>query len=58
MVVNIFRDLGPINLPYGVVCMDRRITYTYGSSAHSEFIYTETHVTLFFTLCRILFNNL
>ena len=27
MVLDIFRNLHNINLPYGIVCMDRRITY-------------------------------
>ena len=39
--------LRPHQLPYGVVCMDRRITNTYGSSAQSQFIYTETQGAFF-----------
>ena len=42
-----FRHLDPINLPYGTACMDRRITYLYSSSGHSECIYTETKDVFF-----------
>ena len=38
MVLDIFRNLHNINLPCGIVCMDRRVAY----SANSEFIYAET----------------
>jgi hypothetical protein len=42
MALDVFRNLGPINIPNIIVCMDRRINYMYGSSDRSEFIYTET----------------
>ena len=59
IVLDVFRDLDPTYLPYGIVCMDRRITYTYGSTARSKFIYTETEdatflpfVETFLTICQ------
>ena len=48
IVVDVFRYSDPINLPYGTVCMDRRITYACGSIAQSKFIYTETDDAFFF----------
>ena len=41
------QKLRPHQFPYGVVCTDRRITNTYGSSAQSQFIYTETQGAFF-----------
>jgi hypothetical protein len=37
--------------------MDRCINYVYGSSAYSEFVYTETQDEFFFTVLSIPFNN-
>jgi len=42
IVMDVFRDLDPTYLPYGIVCTERRITYTFGSIARSKFIYNET----------------
>ena len=56
--LDVFRHLDPINLPYGTACMDRRVTYVYGSSGHSQIIYTETQDAFFFTVCRIHFKLL
>ena len=50
IVMDIFRNLNPTYLPYGIVCTDRRITYTYGSTARSKFIYTETEDAFFYRL--------
>ena len=36
IVLYIFRHSDPTNLPYGILCMDRRITYKYGSRGHSN----------------------
>ena len=58
IVVDVFRNLDPINMPYGTVCMDRRITFAYSSSIHFKFTYTETEVAFLFPTCRIPFNNL
>jgi hypothetical protein len=40
MVLGVFRHLKSINLPYGVMDMDGRITYVYDSIAYSKFICT------------------
>ena len=50
IVLDVFRNLDPNYLPYGIVCTDRRITYTYGSIARSKFIYTETEDATFYRL--------
>jgi len=47
IVIDVFRNLDPTYLPYSVICTDRLITYTYGSTARSKFIYTETEDAFF-----------
>lgn len=48
MVLGLFRQLKSINLLYGVVGMDGRITYVYDLIAHSKFICTKTQDPLLY----------
>jgi hypothetical protein len=52
MVLSVFRHLKSINLPYGLVGMDGRISYVCDSIAHSEFICTLTQGPFFYELLK------
>ena len=57
MVRNIFRQLEPINLSYRIGYTNRRITHAYVSRGHSKFIYTETQIAFYFTVCTVTSKN-
>lgn len=47
-ILDVFMNLGSINLLYGIVCIDGHITYVRDSIAHSQFICTETPNLFFY----------